>query len=272
MTSQRIVLEIPPWPTYRSSSYRQFEHGEKHVTRVAAEYVLLLMLENTLHFTESDVDIELEAGEWYLQIPGFKQEGRRGSPAPFYYYIHFAARSSPESGEEREDGASLLAMPIRGRFDASEMRPRLDRLDATARRRPSDILGLQSLFLEVLNRVATPEEAALSPSRRLADAVADYIASHCDRPAIGKELPERFHYSYDYLQRLLKTHYGVTPGQWIQACRIKRAQQLLEHSDVSLAQIAAETGYQDPTVFYKAFRKLTGEAPGRWRRRKRGLS
>jgi transcriptional regulator GlxA family with amidase domain len=71
---------------------------------------------------------------------------------------------------------------------------------------------------------------------------------------------------------LLKTHYGVTPGQWIQACRIKRAQQLLEHSDVSLAQIAAETGYQDPTVFYKAFRKLTGEAPGRWRRRKRGLS
>ena len=185
MTQQRIILDIPPWPTYNSSSYRQFESGEKHVTRIAAEHVLLLVLGNTLHFTESDIDVELEAGEWYLQVPGLKQEGRRGSPAPFYYYIHFAARSSSESVEGCAEGAHRLEMPIRGRFDAAEMRPRLDRLDEIARRRPSDFLGLQSLFLDLLNRVATPEEASLSPSRRLADAVADFIAAHCDRPSTG---------------------------------------------------------------------------------------
>lgn len=44
-----------------------------------------------------------------------------------------------------------------------------------------------------------------------------------------------------------------------------RAITLLEHSDLSVDDIAAELGYEDPRTFYRSFRRWTGSAPGAFR-------
>ncbi|WP_274361320.1 helix-turn-helix domain-containing protein [Paenibacillus thermotolerans] len=277
---EAVLMTVPPWPTYLISNFRQFEPNERHITRISSDYVLLFMLENTLHFTEAGTDVELRAGEWYIQVPGLRQEGGKGSPAPFYYYIHFSAASVPYTpeqlssdaeGESANDRTNRLVLPVRGRFEPNRMRPWLDRLDEVSKRRPTDFLGAQSVFLDLLSRISSAELSSEMPSRRIAHEIIGYLSANYNRHLNGNQLSSHFHYSYDYIQRLLKKYFNVTPGQYIQEYRVKRAQELLENSDLSIPAIAAEVGYNDETVFYKAFRKLTGDAPGVWRRKKRGL-
>ncbi len=41
----------------------------------------------------------------------------------------------------------------------------------------------------------------------------------------------------------------------------------LDDGRTTVAALAERLGFQDPSTFYRAFRKWTGQAPGAWRRR-----
>lgn len=58
---------------------------------------------------------------------------------------------------------------------------------------------------------------------------------------------------------------GVSPGAFLKAERLARAQQLLRRSDLTVAEVAAQIGYADATVFGRVFRAATGLTPGSWR-------
>jgi transcriptional regulator GlxA family with amidase domain len=51
-------------------------------------------------------------------------------------------------------------------------------------------------------------------------------------------------------------------GRW----RLQVAARLLEDKRMSVAQVAAEVGYQSEAAFNRAFKKHIGTAPGSWRR------
>ena len=51
-------------------------------------------------------------------------------------------------------------------------------------------------------------------------------------------------------------------GRW----RLQVAARLLEDKRMSVAQVAAEVGYQSEAAFNRAFKKYIGTAPGSWRR------
>ena len=46
------------------------------------------------------------------------------------------------------------------------------------------------------------------------------------------------------------------------------ARQLLEGTDRSVGDIAAQSGYGDPSAFYRAFRQAAGLSPEEWRRQR----
>lgn len=274
------TLKLTPSPEFLFSSYRRFYQDEKHVTRICQEYVLLFMIERTLHFTENSSDITLEAGEWYIQVPGLLQEGRIGSPAPFYYYIHFHA-TGHQCGNSGMPGAgsppeapgmeNWLVLPLRGRFDLKLYMPLFDQLEDLKRKRPEDMLGRQAVFLLLLHRLVSTTCLPTSRTKLLADQVVNYLIKNYNNHITGKELTKIFHYSEDYLARIMKRHYHITPWQYIQQLRISKAKELLSNTDQTQAAIADEIGYRDISLFYKAFRKHTGTAPGVWRQRSRGM-
>jgi AraC family transcriptional regulator of arabinose operon len=68
------------------------------------------------------------------------------------------------------------------------------------------------------------------------------------------------------LSHLVKDHTGRTVLQIVQETRVRHAQQLLEHSDMSCAEIAYEVGFGDQSYFTKHFKRLTGTTPARYRR------
>ena len=63
-------------PQFLFSHDRAFQPGEKHVTRVCPEDVLLLMFSGVLRFTEDGVPVEVRGGEYYIQKRGLSQQGQ----------------------------------------------------------------------------------------------------------------------------------------------------------------------------------------------------
>jgi AraC-like DNA-binding protein len=59
---------------------------------------------------------------------------------------------------------------------------------------------------------------------------------------------------------------GTPPMQYLSSWRLQLAAQHLEHGGMSIAQAAAEVGYESEAAFNRAFKKLVGLPPGSWRR------
>ncbi len=60
---------------------------------------------------------------------------------------------------------------------------------------------------------------------------------------------------------------GLTPIAYVQRLRVEDAKRRLERTDVPVERIAWEVGYEDPAAFRRLFRRITGIAPGAYRRR-----
>ncbi|GHH97815.1 AraC family transcriptional regulator [Neobacillus kokaensis] len=85
----------------------------------------------------------------------------------------------------------------------------------------------------------------------------DYIS--IDKMAALAELS-----SY-YLIKQFRKYTNTTPAQYLTKIRIKNAAELLSHTDLSIKDIAAKTGYENANYFNKVFRKMTGFSPGEFR-------
>jgi AraC-like DNA-binding protein len=65
---------------------------------------------------------------------------------------------------------------------------------------------------------------------------------------------------------------GVPPMHYLCNWRLQLAGRLLESQGVSIAQAAAEVGYDSEAAFNRAFKKLVGIPPGAWRRARNGAA
>ena len=72
------------------------------------------------------------------------------------------------------------------------------------------------------------------------------------------------------LERLMRSAVGSTPGQEINRVRIEAARRLLAETDLTVAEVAARSGFPHAQHFSKLFRETEGLPPGEWRRRSGG--
>jgi AraC-like DNA-binding protein len=72
--------------------------------------------------------------------------------------------------------------------------------------------------------------------------------------------------SRGYFIRAFRETTGQTPYQWLLSERIRRACELLQKRDVSLAEVAIACGFGDQSHFTRVFANIVGATPGSWRR------
>jgi transcriptional regulator GlxA family with amidase domain len=60
---------------------------------------------------------------------------------------------------------------------------------------------------------------------------------------------------------------GVTPIEYVQRLRVEDAKRRLERTDVAVEEICWQVGYEDPAFFRRVFKRVTGMAPGAYRKR-----
>lgn len=96
--------------------------------------------------------------------------------------------------------------------------------------------------------------------------VAAYIAEHASYDLSLEQLSKIACMGTTKLKQTFKLANGCTITQFIQHRRVEQAKYLLAHTDGSIAQIARNVGYTNPSRFAELFRKSTGILPGEYRR------
>ena len=72
-----------------------------------------------------------------------------------------------------------------------------------------------------------------------------------------------------HFARSFKEAFGVPPHRYLLTRRIERAKTLLRDTDLSITDIAFQTGWQSLGTFGRTFRDITGESPGELRAREK---
>jgi transcriptional regulator GlxA family with amidase domain len=68
------------------------------------------------------------------------------------------------------------------------------------------------------------------------------------------------------LSRRFREQVGTTPALWVTDARVRRAQRLLETTDLSVERIAAEVGFGSSAVLREHFGRIVGTSPQAYRR------
>lgn len=93
----------------------------------------------------------------------------------------------------------------------------------------------------------------------------DYIREHFNEEIVINDLAARLEMSPSYFSSLFKKESGQSTMQYITALRMERAKSYLTDSDLSVAVIAKNVGYEDSQYFFRVFKKTTGMTPLQFR-------
>lgn len=102
--------------------------------------------------------------------------------------------------------------------------------------------------------------------------VANYILGDVGTEVNLSFLAEHFYISKCYLSRIFKEITGFTVNEYINVNRVKRAQELLIHSDYNITEIAEMTGYESITYFERIFKRYTETSPLKYRKKMQLIS
>ena len=72
-----------------------------------------------------------------------------------------------------------------------------------------------------------------------------------------------------HFARSFKQAFGIPPHRYLLTRRIERAMAMLRDSELSITEIAFDTGWESLGTFGRTFRDITGESPGDIRARAR---
>jgi transcriptional regulator GlxA family with amidase domain len=108
---------------------------------------------------------------------------------------------------------------------------------------------------------APPASEATSMRELLA-----WLDAHLHRALTLGAIARRAAMSTRTLSRRFRREVGATPAAWIAAARVRRAQRLLETTDLSIERLAAEVGFASPVVLRQHFHAIVGTTPRAYRR------
>ena len=87
-----------------------------------------------------------------------------------------------------------------------------------------------------------------------------------DGPLSLRDMADVAHLSPFHFARVFKGVTGISPGEFSGALRLERAKRLLLTTDLSVADVCFEVGYESLGTFTARFARLVGVPPGRMRR------
>lgn len=148
-------------------------------------------------------------------------------------------------------------------------------LDEYQRHEPGFVELIRSWTIELLVYIFRKLRAAEDFSAETAgmkadvfDHVFEYIRCNYAEPISLEKLSMLAFLSPKYFSKLFKAHTGCTVTEYTQRLRIARACELLRDTDMTVAEIAEQTGYSDIKYFNRVFRRHMNMPPAEYRRQK----
>lgn len=176
--------------------------------------------------------------EWRCQIGQLMQQQRLLVKNATLALLRLAGEI--QSGPPAGNVAAFLA------FQAKVMDFVSDSLQAREERADEDILPGRDL--DLVNRAR------------------QYLQEHLYQPPSIPELARILHTNSWTLKRNFKRAYQTTLYGYVKQQRLEKSLNLLKHTNLSIADIASEVGYANPSKYATAFKLHTGMTPSEYKR------
>ncbi len=160
-------------------------------------------------------------------------------------------RFRPEPGGFLDFQAPPALVRLLGRIHR-DCRLEIARSDACTR------IALQRLRLEMdvgIARAFGPRESDATVRLHLAQS---YLEQCLESPSPVRDLCEYLQVSGHALKALFHSEFQMSPQQYIQRLRMRRAEELLQEGKRSVKEIAYSLGYRHPNDFSRAYRRFSG--------------
>lgn len=102
----------------------------------------------------------------------------------------------------------------------------------------------------------------------LLDAI-QYLETHYLNDPSIEETAHAIHISTSYLSRIFKTEMDSSYSKYLLRIKIGHAQKLLATTNISITEIASQTGFKNSQYFSEVFKKSVGESPIQYRKEMR---
>lgn len=172
------------------------------------------------------------------------------------------------------DPARLQRMFCDGNPVAISACPELERIFAALYSVRPEILGpylklkVQELLI-YLNDFRTDQKSMtqyFSQQTELIKEIHQLLTDHLDQRFTIEELSKRYLLNTSTLKEVFKAVYGLPIASYMKEYRIRQAMKLLRDTDATIAEIAAQVGYETQGKFSKAFKDVTQVLPTQYRK------
>ncbi len=131
--------------------------------------------------------------------------------------------------------------------------------------------NLVPMFFAKLLRGYSDQAVLRGPSKSRTSRVStlsmlSFINDHY-RTVSLQELAEQFHYSIPHCSRLIREETGMGFSAFVRRVKMNHVLPLLRGTNLSVAEISSQVGYENPESFIRAFEKLYSMSPTAYRRR-----
>lgn len=97
----------------------------------------------------------------------------------------------------------------------------------------------------------------------------EYINAHLDQKITLADLANHVHISVPHFERMFRAATHRPPYRYVLEIRLQQAKSLLEHTRLSLTEIASQCGFSSQSHFTAHFKRYTGVSPARYAQGKR---
>lgn len=159
---------------------------------------------------------------------------------------------------------NVPVLVISGKVLSAEYIERLDfaRLALHSKDILNEVETTHLLQQTLSGRVLLPQHTSILIKRTVA-----YLQQNFDQPLSLQKIAQEIGISRNYLVRNFHQELGISPWEYLNRYRVKEAKRLLETSDLSITEVAAQIGFDDPAYFSRIFRSHSGQSPKEYRNR-----
>ena len=96
--------------------------------------------------------------------------------------------------------------------------------------------------------------------------IQEYIDFNFNKKISISSLAKQFYLSCGYIRNIFYDRFHMSPKQYLQNLRMKKAAELLEISEYRVSEISVSVGYEDQLAFSKTFKSHFGTSPTEYRK------
>ena len=124
-------------------------------------------------------------------------------------------------------------------------------------------IALKRLFIEIL--ACAPERLSVSGQNLYIKKAVRFIAGNFNRNISVESIAENINISVCHLERIFNAHFKTSVKQYLNTFRIEQAKGLIVDTNLPIAQIIKNSGFQNAQSFNNNFKRITGVSPLKYR-------